>query len=129
MIEQVIPDLEPLGYEGLIALRDAVISRLADRGREAAPDAPLPAGALKRVPLPSGKVAVFFRRKGRALILAQRAAGDDSSRLAFALLAQVVEIDGQAPMMEDIEDLDLADVLMLQEEFGSLGKSGPPPKP
>jgi hypothetical protein len=79
--------------------------------------------------LPSGVQAVFYRRKGRALIDAQRAAGDDSSRLMFALMAQVVEIDGKSVLMEDIEDMDLMDVLKLQEAMGSLGKPGPAPKP
>lgn len=90
----------------------------------------LPQGAVKAVPLPSGAKAIFYRRKGRALIDAQRAADGDTSRLMFALLAQVVEIDGKAPLMEDLEEMDLFDVMKLQEEFGSLGKpAGPPPKP
>jgi hypothetical protein len=121
--------VESLDESGLIQLRDEAIGRLAGLRREAAADAPLPEGALKRVPLPSGAIAIFYQRKGRALIHAQRAAGDDTSRLAFALLAQVVEIDGRQPLMEDIEDMDLPDVLKLQEEFGSLGKPGPQPRP
>jgi hypothetical protein len=90
----------------------------------------LPEGAIKAVELPSGAKAVFFKRKGRALIEAQRAADGDSSRLMFAILARVVEIDGQAPLMEDLEEMDLFDVMKLQEEFGGLGKpAGPLPKP
>lgn len=81
----------------------------------------LPEGAIKAVTLPSGAEAIFYRRKGRALVAAQRAAAGDASRMAFALLAEIVEIDGKKPLMEEIEGLDLFDVLKLQEEFGELG--------
>lgn len=84
--------------------------------------APLPAGAVKRITLPGGAAAVFYKRKGRALVDAQRAADGDAGRMAMALLAQVVEIDGRQLLMEDLEDLDLMDVLKLQEAFGDLGK-------
>jgi hypothetical protein len=85
--------------------------------------AELPPGAIKSVELPSGAQAVFFKRKGRVLVDAQRAADGDPGRMAFALLARVVEIDGKPPLMEDLEEMDLFDVIKLQEEFGGLGKS------
>lgn len=119
-------DLTP---DDFIAVREAAIGGLV--AATAVATDPLPVGAIKRLPLPSGSVAVFYRRKGRALSMAQRAAGEDTSRMAFALLAQMVEIDGRQPLMEDLEDMDLLDVLKLQEEFGNLGKAsaGPTAKP
>lgn len=82
----------------------------------------------KETTLPSGAQAVFFRRKGRALTNAQRKADGDASRMGFALLSEVVEIDGRAPLMEELEEMDLFDVMRLQEVFGELGKAGPAAK-
>lgn len=84
---------------------------------------------IKEVTLPSGANATFYRRKGIALINAQRKAGGDSSRVAFAMLSEVVEIDGKQCMMEDFDEMDLFDVMCLNEEFSSLGKSGQTRKP
>lgn len=83
----------------------------------------------REVTLPSGAKAVFFRRKGAALTRAQRKADGDAGRMGFALLSEVVEIDGRAPLMEELEEMDLFDVMRLQEEFGELGKAGPAAKP
>ena len=84
---------------------------------------------MKEVELPSGGKAVFYRRKGVALINAQRKAGGDTSRVGFALLSEIVEIDGKPCLMEDFDEMDLFDVMFLSEELGSLGKSGQTPKP
>lgn len=83
----------------------------------------------KEITLPSGALAVFYRRKGVALTRAQRKAEGDSSRMGFALLSEVVEINGRAPLMEELEEMDLFDVIHLQEAFGELGKAGPAAKP
>lgn len=84
---------------------------------------------LKKVLLPSGSVAVFFKRKGVALINAQRKADGDNSRTGFALLSEIIQIDGKTVLMEDIEQMDLFDVMRLSEVLGELGKSGQAPKP
>lgn len=84
---------------------------------------------IKEVTLPSGAKATFYRRKGIALINAQRKAGGDSSRTSFAVLSEVVEIDGKLRMMEDFDEMDLFDVMCLNEEFSGLGKSGQTRKP
>ena len=84
---------------------------------------------LKEIPLPSGSNAIFYKRKGVALINAQRKAGGDSSRVAFALLSEIVEVDGKPCMMEDFDEMDLFDVMRLSEELGELGKSGRTAKP
>jgi len=84
---------------------------------------------FKEVVLPSGIQAVFFRRKGRALLNAQRKAEGDASRISFALLSEVVEINGKPCLMEDFEEMDLFDVMRLTEEMGEMGKSGRTAKP
>lgn len=86
------------------------------------------AAVLKEVQLPSGAQAVFYRRKGIALINAQRKAGSDSSRVAYALLSEIVEVDGKPCLMEDFDEMDLFDVMCLSEELSNLGKSGQTPK-
>lgn len=117
---ELLHDAE-LGIEQAVAVRDAATNLVAKLSQPE--DAPLPPGAVKRIALPfSGATAIFYRRKGRALVDAQRAADGDTGRMAFALLAQVVEIDGKPQLMEDLEELDLLDVLRLQEAFGELGK-------
>lgn len=87
------------------------------------------AAVLKEVQLPSGSQAVFYRRKGIVLINAQRKVSGDSSRVAFALLSEIVEIDGKPCLMEDFDEMDLFDVMCLSEELGNLGKSGQTLKP
>jgi hypothetical protein len=87
------------------------------------------AKVLKEVTLPSGAKAVFYDRKGIALINAQRKAADDTSRISFALLSEIVEIDGKALLMEEMEEMGLFDVMELSKVLGELGKSGPTPSP
>ena len=86
---------------------------------------------LREVTLPSGATAVFYKRRGKALVNAQRSAAGDSSRIAFALLANIIEVDGLPVLMEDLDEMDLFDVLKLQEIFGELGNvtAGPPATP
>lgn len=86
-------------------------------------------GVLKEITLPSGTKAVFLRRKGKALMNAQRKADGDSSKISFALLSEIVEVDGKPCLMEDFGEMDLFDVMRLSEELGEMGKSGPTPKP
>jgi hypothetical protein len=83
----------------------------------------------KEITLPSGAKATFYRRKGVALINAQRKADGDASRVAFALLSEIVEVDGKPCLMEDFDEMDLFDVMRLSEVLGEMGKSGPTPKP
>lgn len=49
--------------------------------------------------------------------------------ISFALLSEIVEVDGKPCLMEDFEEMDLFDVMRLSEELGEMGKSGPTPKP
>lgn len=65
------------------------------------------------VTLESGlEVQIKNTKKGRDFRNAQRACNDPSD-LQFALMANLVKINGQTPVMEDILDMELEDVLEL----------------
>lgn len=89
------------------------------------PEPAKPSDVLREVPLSDGSVARFHNRKGRVLKNAQRKAGDDVSNMSNALLSEVITINGRAPLMEELEDLGLFDLLKLQAAFGELsGEAG-----
>ena len=71
---------------------------------------------MKEILLPSGKAAKFKDGKGRDLLNAQRKA-KNSDEILFALIAEIVEIDGQSLIYEDLLEMDLEDVLALQAEI------------
>ncbi len=62
--------------------------------------------------LPSGKEATIRPGKGKHLLAAQRIAKDSDS-IAFALIAELVDIDGKRIFYEDLLDMDLPDVMVL----------------
>jgi ethanolamine utilization cobalamin adenosyltransferase len=70
---------------------------------------------VKKIQLPSGKTAVIKDGQGKNLLMAQRIAGNPDE-VAFALTAELVEIDGQKIVFEDILEMPLADVIKLQAE-------------
>ncbi len=70
----------------------------------------------KTLTLPSGKTAVLRNGKGHDLLQAQMKA-KNSEEIPYALIAELVEIDGQALVYEDILDMDLEDVIALQGEI------------
>ncbi|HVA84521.1 MAG TPA: hypothetical protein VNF28_06435 [Candidatus Binataceae bacterium] len=76
------------------------------------------ASRSRSVNLPSGKIAVIRRGKGRDLMRAQRAvAGNsDPTAVVFALIAELAQIDGAPIVYEDVVEMDLGDVLVLQAE-------------
>jgi len=73
---------------------------------------------LKTLTLPSNKIATIRSGKGRDLMRAQRAAGDnpDETAVLFALIAELAEIDGARIVYEDVLEMDLNDVAVLQSE-------------
>lgn len=71
---------------------------------------------MKEITLPSGKIAVIKNGKGQDLLQAQMKA-KLPEEIIYALIAELVEIDGLQLVYEDILELDLADVLMLQGEI------------
>lgn len=70
----------------------------------------------KTLTLPSGKIAMIENGKGRDLLQAQMKA-KMVDEIPYALIAELVEIDGQKLVYEDILELDLEDVIALQAEF------------
>ena len=71
----------------------------------------------KAIDLPSGARAQVRKGLGRDLMRAQRAvAGGDASAVVFALIAELVLIDGRKIVYEDVLEMDLADVMALQAE-------------
>src|ERR1700682_1192729 len=81
--------------------------------------------------LPSGRNAAIRRGFGRDLMRAQRVVGasSDPSAVVFALIAELVEIDGEKILYEDLLAMDLNDVLALQSEVAGANFQGPPPAP
>ena len=81
--------------------------------------------------LPSGKNATIRRGFGRDLMRAQRVVGasSDPTAVVFALIAELVEIDGEKILYEDLLAMDLNDVLALQSEVAGANFQGPPLAP
>ena len=74
-------------------------------------------GGTKTIELPSGVRAEVRKGVGRDLMRAQRAvAGGDASAVVFALIAELVRIDGRKIVYEDVLEMELADVMALQAE-------------
>lgn len=70
---------------------------------------------MKEIVLPSGKTAKIRQGKGRDLLNAWRKA-KTPDEIVFALIAELVEIDGQKVIYEDLLEMDLKDVLAIQAE-------------
>jgi hypothetical protein len=70
---------------------------------------------MKELLLPSGKTAMIRSGKGLHLMKAQRVAKDAES-IAYALVAELTEIDGKRILYDDLLEMDLKDVLALQAE-------------
>lgn len=77
-----------------------------------------PAVKTKEVTLPSGAKAVIKPFKGKDIRQAQTIAGDDTSKLMFAIIAVTTELDGKGIVMEDLDEMDGMDVMALFKEFG-----------
>ena len=71
---------------------------------------------MKELTLPSGKIAVIKNGKGKDLFQAQIKA-KLPEEIIYALIAELVEIDGAQIVYEDIFEMDLSDVIMLQNEI------------
>ncbi len=86
----------------------------------------------RTIALPSGRSATIRRGVGRDLMRAQRAArSSEPAAIVFALVAELVRIDGKPIVYEDVLAMDLADVLVLQEEVvgGNFQEAAFPPPP
>ena len=78
-----------------------------------------PHGKVKQITLPSGTMAEIRKGRGKDLMRAHRAVrgNDDPMAIAFALIAELANIDGKRIVYEDVLEMDLADVLALQTEI------------
>ena len=86
------------------------------------------ANDVRMLVLPSGKSALIRKGYGRDLMRAQRVAGpsSDPTAVIFALIAELVEIDGSRMVYEDLLAMDLGDVLTLQAEVAGANFQVPP---
>jgi hypothetical protein len=86
---------------------------------------------MRRFVLPSGRSAAIRKGIGRDLMRAQRVAGPsaDAAAVVFALIAELVEIDGNKIVYEDVLVMDLEDVFALQCEVAGGNFQAPPPAP
>lgn len=74
----------------------------------------------KLILLPSGKTAVISDFKGKHIRQASEMAGDDASKVTFAMIAICCTIDNEPVVMEDLDEMAGKDVLALQKEFSDL---------
>lgn len=79
----------------------------------------------KTLTLPSGKTAVLRNGKGHDLLQAQMKA-KNSEEIPYALIAELVEIDGTPLVYEDILEMDLEDVIALQSEISGKFQTAKP---
>lgn len=79
---------------------------------------------MKKIILPSGKIASINDGKGRDLLNAQRKA-KTSDEILFALIAELAEIEDQPVIYEDLLEMPLEDVLALQSEISGKFQSLP----
>lgn len=71
---------------------------------------------LKELELSTGKKLNIYRGKGRHLLQAQMKA-QDAQQIIWALLSELVEIDGKKVVMEDLLEMDLVEVFQMQAAF------------
>lgn len=71
----------------------------------------------KEIKLPSGKVAIIGEFKGKHIREAQRIADGQQDKFLFALISITSTIDGQPIVVEDLDEMSGADVMMLMGEF------------
>lgn len=70
----------------------------------------------KTLTLPSGKTAEIRLGKGYDLLQAQMKA-KNAEEISYALIAELVVIDGLQLVYEDVLEMDLSDVIALQGEI------------
>ena len=83
----------------------------------------------KTMTLPSGRAAEIREGKGKDLMRAHRAVrgNDDPMAITFALIAELVSVEGRPLVYEDVLEMGLADVLALQAEVLGPDFQIPPP--
>lgn len=79
----------------------------------------------KEIKLPSGKVVTIGDFKGKHIREAQRISQGEQDKFLFALISLTSTIDGQPIVVEDLDDMDGADVLKLMAEFSDQNFTSP----
>ena len=70
------------------------------------------------IKLPSGATAEIRKFKGKDVRRATAMTNGDTSLYIFALIALCTTIDGKGIVMEEVDEMDGADVLSLMGQFG-----------
>lgn len=70
-----------------------------------------------KIELPSGKVAEIREFKGRDAMQAQKMIGTDATKYIPALISITTTIDGNAIVVEDMEEMDGRDFMKLFTTF------------
>lgn len=78
----------------------------------------LPVGVDQIIELPSGRTAIIYKGKGLHVRKAQKLMGDDSTLYLNALMSMLVEIDGQYLLMEQYDEMEMADYTELMSAVG-----------
>lgn len=71
---------------------------------------------LKELELSTGKKLKIYKGKGKHLLNAQMKA-QDAQQILWALLSELIEIDGKKVIMEDLLEMDLVEVFQIQAAF------------
>ena len=79
----------------------------------------------KTITLPSGKTAEIKPGKGKHLLNATRKA-KQADEVVFALISELVTLDGEPILYEDLLEMDLPDVVALQGEVSGSFLTSPP---
>lgn len=79
----------------------------------------------RTIQLPSGRTAVLRPGRGKDLIHAYRAVGEnpEPTAVSFSLIAELVRVDDKPLVYEEVLDMPLDDVLVLQAEVVGGGTS------
>jgi hypothetical protein len=80
----------------------------------------LPAGAAKKITLPSGKTAIIYEGFGKDSQRAMEMADGNQGAFMNCLMSLLIEIDGEKMRPDELETLKVKDYLSLQGEFASV---------
>lgn len=80
---------------------------------------------MREITLPSGKKAVIHKGKGKHAIQAMKICDGKTEQYLPALMSLLIDIDGQALVMEDFEEMDMQDYMALQGEFADQNFTSP----
>jgi type IV pilus biogenesis protein CpaD/CtpE len=75
------------------------------------------------ITLPSGRVAEVTKLKGKHIREAIRLAGGDETLLTFAMVALGTRIDGAPITIEELDEMDSAEVLPLLGAMGNVSSA------